>query len=130
MTSVVFRNDGYVITQSHNLRAILAHAKGRGVDSIRVYCLNDGGRRPGAFVRVFYRGGDVGETYFPFTSHALDWAEHYAGMSPRVSWFAGARVDVETVAPGVWTYPALRPGLPGESWPVSYAGRRSRALAA
>ena len=121
MSSIVFSKAGRVLRQSANLRGLFTHARGRGVHIIRVYKLADKGR-PGGFVRVFYAGGDVGETYFVDGDHAAQWAGHYSRMSPRVSWFAGCAVEVWKVDPGKWEYAALRPGLPGESWPVSYGG--------
>lgn len=108
MSSIVFDASGNVVRQSHNLRGILEHARGRGVESIRVDQLADTGR-PGAFVSIEYRGRHRGQTYFVCGSHAAEWARRYAAMSPRVSWFAGAAVDIVEHKPGAWDYAANKP---------------------
>lgn len=100
--SVIFNEEGESWRQSHNLRGILSHASGRGVWRIHVDALEEGHKRPGAMVTVFYYGGDVGKTYFVDGSHALDWAKAYSKASPRRSWFAGCEVTVKHWLPGTW----------------------------
>lgn len=100
--SIVFNTQGEPYRQSHNLRAILEHARGRGVERIHIDKLDDGPRRPGALVSVFYRGGDVGKTYFVCASHAAEWAQDRSKASPRTSWFAGCQVTSTQWARGTW----------------------------
>lgn len=99
--SVIFNENGEPFRQSRNLRGILEHARGRGVYRIHVDRLSDAGR-PGAMVTVFYRGGDVGKTYFVCGSHALEWAQSYSKKSPRRSWFAECEVTAKEWGAGTW----------------------------
>lgn len=101
--SIVVDALGAVLRQSHNLRGILEHARGRGVARIDAIRLNDPGR-PGALVDVHYCGGHLGRTYFVDGSHAVDWARTQRDASPRRSWFAGCTVTVEGVPTGKWDY--------------------------
>lgn len=100
--SVIFNEEGEPFRQSRNLRAILEHARRRGVYRIHIDKLNDGPRRPGALATVFYRGGDVGKIYFVCGSHAMDWAQDRSKASPRASWFAGCEVTSKEWAQGTW----------------------------
>lgn len=100
--SIIFNEEGEPFRQSHNLRAILDCANGRGVYRIHIDRLNDGPRRPGAMVTVFYCGGDIGKTYFSCGSHAEEWARKYSAQSPRRSWFAGCAVTVKAWEAGAW----------------------------
>lgn len=100
--SIVFNEQGECVRQSHNLRGILSHASGRGVSRIHVDALDEGHKRPGAMVTVFYLGGHFGKTYFVDGSHALDWAKAYSKASPRRSWFGGCEVTSKHWPPGTW----------------------------
>ncbi len=105
--SIIVDALGTCLRQSHNLRGILEHARGRGVQSIQVTRLNDPGR-PGALVEVHYCGGHLGRTYFVDGSHAVDWARDQSNASPRRSWFAGCTVMVAGVPAGKWDYEQTR----------------------
>lgn len=109
MSSIIFDASRRVLRQSHNLRAILEHARQNPVKRIDVYRLSDDGRRPGAYVCVSYQSGATGETYFVCGSHAEDWARSYSAASPRRSRFAGCEVAAHVVNPGAWSYVALNP---------------------
>lgn len=102
--SIVVDSFGECLRQSHNLRGILDHARGRGVQVITVQQLNDGPGRPGALVSVHYCGGHLGRTYFADGAHAVNWANGKRDDSPRRSWFAGCLVNVESVPAGQWDY--------------------------
>jgi hypothetical protein len=101
--SIIFNEQGEPFRQSHNLRGILNHATRRGVWRIHVDVLNDGHKRPGAMVTVFYRGGDVGKVYFVDGSHALNWANDKRNDSPKRSWFVGCEVTSKDWPAGTWT---------------------------
>lgn len=102
--STILDSFGACVRQSRNLRGILEHARGRGVQSIRVQVLNDGPTRPGALVTVNYCGGHAGHTYFSCGSHAQEWANKRRDASPRASWFAGCLVKVDHVPAGAWSW--------------------------
>lgn len=102
--SIIFNEDGEPFRQSHNLRGILNHANRRGVMRVHVDQLNEGPKRPGAMVTVFYRGGDVGKVYFSCGSHALNWANSKRDDSPRRSWFAGCEVTSKQWPAGQWAW--------------------------
>lgn len=100
--SIIFNEEGEPFKQSHNLRGILNHANRRGVYRIHIDQLNDGAQRPGAMLTFFYRGGDIGKTYFSCQSHAIEWAESKRNASPRQSWFAGCELSFKEWPAGTW----------------------------
>jgi len=105
-TVIHSKPDGGKASSGHNLAILFTYArKAGGVKQITVNKLNDESEnRPRAFVQIYFANGAIGETYFCDDSHAEDWARHYSGMSPRVSWWAGCRVEVVSVPSGAWCY--------------------------
>lgn len=99
MSAIIYNRKGEPLKQSHNLRAILRH--GKPVELVRVDVLSDPGR-PGAYVTVFYTGGDYGQIYFVCGSHAQQWAESLSNN--RRSLFSGCRVVCPIHEPGAWDY--------------------------
>ena len=114
--NIVYSADGRCISNSHNLRGILEHARKQcGVRAINVYKLNDEAeRRPGAWLCIVYQTGAVGQTFFASASHAVEWAEQQSKLSPRRSFWGGCKVLVYDVQSGTFDYSAAccSPAIP------------------
>lgn len=111
MTTYIFNNENKRISQSRNLRGLFEWARrAGGVKALHchVYPNTDASyplspddprdkwikaTRPTGFLCADLANGYRAVTWFSCGSHLLDWAHDRAKPS-RVSWFAGATIDV------------------------------------